>query len=402
MSRGTIYNLDVIAITKIGSGITPRGGQAIYLKSGIPLIRSQNVHLNTFQPLGLAYISAEQDNLMQSSRVVKGDVLLNITGASIGRVCVVPNDLCPANVNQHVSIIRSDESIDPAFLAFYISNPEFQKLILELESGATRQALTKTQIENFIIPLPTLKEQQRIVAILNEKMEAISAARTATLAQIEAASALPGAYFRQVFNSPEAQTWEKVSIGDISTFITDGPHITPTYVRKGISFLTVSNIVNRKIDLSNVSYISEEQHKQFSNRVRAEKGDILYTKDGTLGIPCVVDTDLEFSFFVSVAIIKLIKQRADPHFVAFNLDSDSVLKQVELLGSGAGLKHMVIKSIKALQINLPLIEEQKKIAQELKEKMLQVTIIQNALQSQLEAINALPAAILRQAFNGEL
>ncbi len=79
-------------VTKIGSGITPRGGHATYLNSGIPLIRSQNVHMNRFEMLGLAYISSEQDNLMKLSRVIKDDVLLNITGASIGRVCVVPSD----------------------------------------------------------------------------------------------------------------------------------------------------------------------------------------------------------------------------------------------------------------------------------------------------------------------
>jgi len=110
-------------VTKIGSGITPLGGHASYKKSGVPLIRSQNIHMNRFEPDGLAFISDAQDTEMAGSRVMPGDVLLNITGASIGRVCVVPAEICPANVNQHVSIIRGDSTFKPAFLSYYISNP---------------------------------------------------------------------------------------------------------------------------------------------------------------------------------------------------------------------------------------------------------------------------------------
>src|SRR5438105_4960584 len=104
-------------VTKIGSGLTPLGGHAAYKLSGIPLIRSQNVLMNQFSREGLAYISYEQDAEMDGSRVQAGDVLLNITGASIGRVCLVPAEVCPANVNQHVCIIRTNGSIIPDFLA---------------------------------------------------------------------------------------------------------------------------------------------------------------------------------------------------------------------------------------------------------------------------------------------
>ena len=196
-------------VTKIGSGITPRGGYATYLKSGIPLIRSQNIHMNRFDYEGLAHISEEQDKAMKLSRVLQSDVLLNITGASIGRVCIVPSKLCPANVNQHVVIIRTDGSFEPTFLAYYISNPDFQKYILDTEVGATRQALTKTSIEDFKIPLPPLPEQKRIVGIVSDRLSTIDKARAATEAQLKTAKALPAAYLRQVFDSPEAQKWKR-------------------------------------------------------------------------------------------------------------------------------------------------------------------------------------------------
>lgn len=158
-------------VTKIGSGITPSGGQSVYQKSGIPLIRSQNVHLNQFVREGLAYISKEMDVEMEGSRVYPGDVLLNITGASIGRVCVVPSAMCPANVNQHVSIIRCTTELVPDFLSFYLSTPQFQKLIMNSQAGATRQALTKLIIENFEIPIPPLDKQLHLVEMLNKQLE---------------------------------------------------------------------------------------------------------------------------------------------------------------------------------------------------------------------------------------
>lgn len=185
---------------KIGSGITPRGGQAVYLNKGIPLIRSQNIHMNRFVYDGLAFISDEQDIEMEMSRVQPDDVLLNITGASIGRVCVVPTELCPANVNQHVSIIRADSTFEPHFLSLYISTPSFQKSIMDSQSGATRQALTKALIENFQIPIPELSVQQRVIVQVQEQMSAVDRTRQVLEQQLATINQLPAALLRRAFS----------------------------------------------------------------------------------------------------------------------------------------------------------------------------------------------------------
>ena len=166
---------------------------------GIPLIRSQNVLMGGFTREGLAYISAEQDAVMSGSRVQVGDVLLNITGASIGRVCIVPPELCPANVNQHVSIIRPRATLDPEWLALFLACPSFQDFIWDSQAGATRQALTKALIENFLVPLAPLPEQRRIAGVLREQMGAVARARAALAAQLAAAEALPAALLRRAF-----------------------------------------------------------------------------------------------------------------------------------------------------------------------------------------------------------
>ena len=102
--------------TKIGSGATPRGGQNAYQEEGISLIRSQNVYDFSFSKGGLAFITDEQAKKLNNVTVEKGDVLLNITGDSIARTCIVPDEILPARVNQHVSIIRCKKGYDSRFV----------------------------------------------------------------------------------------------------------------------------------------------------------------------------------------------------------------------------------------------------------------------------------------------
>ena len=154
--------------TKVGSGSTPKGGKNAYKISGIPLIRSMNVHFDGFRLKGLAFIDDTQARKLQNVVVESGDVLLNITGASIGRVTTAPDDMAGARVNQHVSIIRPTEALSSKFLSWFLASPEQQSFIDRIQVGATRQALTKTMVLDFEVPLPPLPEQHRIVARIEE------------------------------------------------------------------------------------------------------------------------------------------------------------------------------------------------------------------------------------------
>lgn len=156
--------------TKIGSGATPKGGQANYRVNGVSLIRSMNVHDREFKEKNLAFIDDCQAKELSNVIVQEGDVLLNITGASVARCCVAPKIYLPARVNQHVAIIRSKkEIIDPAFLSLLLTSNTYKKqLLVTGEQGATRQAITKTQIEAFEVCFPLLPEQQSIVRVLDD------------------------------------------------------------------------------------------------------------------------------------------------------------------------------------------------------------------------------------------
>jgi len=155
--------------TKIGSGSTPRGGKEAYKDNGISLIRSQNVLDFSFSNNGLAFIDDVQAYALKNVTLEKGDVLLNITGDSVARVCMVPDNWLPARVNQHVAIIRANQEIlNPEFLLYSLLTKENKNTLLTLASaGATRNALTKTMIEDFKIAIPRNDEQREIASILS-------------------------------------------------------------------------------------------------------------------------------------------------------------------------------------------------------------------------------------------
>ena len=159
--------------TKIGSGKTPRGGAEIYQESGVRFIRSQNVYFNRLVTDNLQYISESIDATMPSTRVLKDDVLLNITGASIGRCCVYRSEL-RANVNQHVCIIRCRKKlIIPDFLASVLYSHIGQEAIARCQNEGNRESLTFPQIGAFFIPLPSIEEQKRILASIDGKTRPI-------------------------------------------------------------------------------------------------------------------------------------------------------------------------------------------------------------------------------------
>ena len=154
--------------SKVGSGATPRGGKEAYVDEGIALIRSQNVYNHGFDHGGLARITDDQAERLSNVEVERGDVLLNITGASVARCCQVPADVLPARVNQHVAIIRPmPDVLDARFLRYYLVSPPVQAHLLQLAgAGATREAMTKAMIEGLSVPCPDIDRQRRIAAVL--------------------------------------------------------------------------------------------------------------------------------------------------------------------------------------------------------------------------------------------
>lgn len=153
---------------KIGSGSTPTGGKNVYKESGIKFLRSQNIYNDGLRYEGVVYISEAQNR--QSSIVKAKDILLNITGGSIGRCAIVPDDFDIANINQHVMIIRNVNLEVRYWIHAVIISAYIQNKIMDVQVGVSREGLSAEKLKNFLIPLPPLDEQKRIVAKLEEML----------------------------------------------------------------------------------------------------------------------------------------------------------------------------------------------------------------------------------------
>ena len=230
--------------TKIGSGATPKGGSTVYVENGTSFIRSQNIYNLSFQYDGLVYINDEASEKLKGVTVETKDVLLNITGDSVARTCIVPEGVLPARVNQHVAIIRPKRDIiNPIFLNYYLASPYMQSYMLGLAvgKGASRNAITKMMIEDFEVPCPRMDLQEKIVDILSAYDNLIENNQKQLKLLEEAAQRLYKAWFIDlrfpgyenveiVDGIPEG--WNIGTLGDIGTF-KRGKTITKAKIAEG-------------------------------------------------------------------------------------------------------------------------------------------------------------------------
>ncbi|MFI0546469.1 MAG: restriction endonuclease subunit S, partial [Brachymonas sp.] len=190
--------------TKIGSGATPRGGAESYQATGISLIRSLNVYDYAFKYEKLAFLDAAQADDLSNVELQKNDVLLNITGASVARCTIVPDDVLPARVNQHVSIIRPRAGVLlPKFLHYLLISPPYKNKLLQTgdEGGSTRQAITKAQLQSFNISYPAaIDEQAKVVSKLDTLREQTQALASLTQRKIAALDELKQSLLHQAFS----------------------------------------------------------------------------------------------------------------------------------------------------------------------------------------------------------
>ena len=282
---------------KIGSGSTPKGGSMGYVNSGTSLIRSQNVYNLSFDYNGLTHITEDAANKLKGVTVFNEDILLNITGDSVARTCIVPKEVLPARVNQHVAIIRTDrKKMNWRFLNYYLASPKMQAHMLSLAvgKGASRNALTKQMIENFEVPYPPLSTQHRIATILSRYDSLIENYQKQIKLLEEAAQRLykewfvdlrfPGHENTNIIDGvPEG--WEKKKLCEF-TGITDGTHDSPKQVEIGLPLVTGRCIVDGNIDFSQAYNISEEDVIKINKRSAVEDGDILLSNIGTIGKVC--------------------------------------------------------------------------------------------------------------------
>jgi len=255
---------------------------------------------------------------------------------------------------------------------------------------------------------PELSVQRRIVARIEELAAKIEEARGLRQQAIGEADALLTARLGQLVGNPyrgvagELELNSYMRIGDVAVDVADGPHVTPTYVDRGVPFLTVLNIVSGRIDFSGAKFVTWEDHAQFQRRAKAEPGDVLVSKDGTLGVPCFVDTDREFSFFVSVALIKPQRRALDGRFLTWMIRAPYMQERIRSRSRGDMIRHLVLREIRDLLIPLPSLEEQHRIVCYLDRVQRQLSGLRRRQAETAIQLNAMLPSTLDRAFSGQL
>ncbi|HAX97756.1 MAG TPA: restriction endonuclease [Candidatus Atribacteria bacterium] len=310
-------------VTKVGSGITPRGGEKVYKKEGIPFIRSQNIGWGKLLLDDVVYIDSITHSSFKETEIKLYDILLNITGASIGRCAIADEKIKNGNVNQHVCIIRTvKEKINPFYLGYLLLSQSGQSQIDSFQAGGNRQGLNFEQIKSFKIHIPPLHEQTAITNALSdidaliESLEKViikkrNIKQGAMQQLLTGKKRLPGfggdGISRKGYKQTEVgiipEDWDVVRLGDVCSKIIDGTHRTPNYINDGIPFYSVENVTNN--DFFNTKFISKQEHYQLIKRCKPEKGDILLTRIGTLGLTKLINWEVEASIYVSLALLKL-------------------------------------------------------------------------------------------------
>ena len=198
------------------------------------------------------------------------------------------------------------------------------------------------------------------------------------------------------------KNWVWVRLESISNKITDGAHKTPVYTEKGVPFISVKDIDNGKISFENTKFISEDTHLELIKRCHPQKGDILVTKSGTIGRTAVVDTDIPFSLFVSVALIKPIQSIINSKFLSYYLNY--AINQIvgKKYIKGSSIQNLHLTEIKKIEVPLPPVDEQNQIVKKLDHLFVKIDKVKQFIDEVKESFELRRAAILDKAIKGKL
>lgn len=292
-------------------------------------------------------------------------------------------------VNNHAHVLTAKDNLHLEYLMYYLNWADLSLFI----NGATRGKLTQSALNSIEIPLPSLAEQKAIA----EKLDKADQIRQYNQQLIQKYEQLTQALFIDMFGDPvqNEKGWEKVKLGDLCTKVTDGVHAKPNYTESGVPFISVKDITTGILKFDNCKFISEEDHIKYFKRCNPENGDILYTKVGaTYGRPAIVDTNTEFSLYVSVALLKPKSELITTEFFNDILKTDFVKNQADKSIKGIGVPDLHLNMIKKFDLILPPIALQNQFAEQVQAIEAQKALAQKALAKSEELFQSL----LQQSF----
>jgi type I restriction enzyme S subunit len=303
-------------------------------------------------------------------------------------------------------VLRPNNEILSEWIYYFIRQPYFLHEATAYFTGAVgQQRVPDSFLSNYIIPLPAIEEQKRVATKIQELMQEVELARTACEKELEAANTLPAAYLREVFESEEAKKWERKRLGEVVLFIKNGIVAEQNFNEKGFAVTRIETISNGTVDSEKIGWVNLPLW-DFAD-FKLFKGDILFSHINSverLG-NCAIYEGIPENLYHGMNLLRIKADESilDPYFLLYWLRSDPCKDYyVTNARRAIGQASLNQEDIKQIPIRLPTLPVQQSICAELKEKMAEARNLQSAIQNQQSALNALPQAILRKAFRGEL
>jgi type I restriction enzyme S subunit len=300
----------------------------------------------------------------QKLRFRPGDIIFGKRRAYQRKVAVADFDgICSA----HAMVLRERQGmIAPGFLAHFMASDTFMARAVQISVGSLSPTINWSTLRDQQFILPPLEEQRRVLASL----KAIDVLCQRLNDAGKKGQLLLTAMIDSFMPSQDAED-AKIHVGtcvrrldEVTTRIVDGVHKKPAYTTDGIPFLTVENLTRGPgIDMRETRFVSRSDHVEFSKRAPVEKGDVLVSKDGTLGVARVVDFDCECSVFVSVALLKPRKDMIDSHYLRLFFESSAFKRRLASKTSGSALKHIHLVDFRQTTMPVPALANQKQIVE---------------------------------------
>ena len=394
MKKGWEYK-KLKEVGRTQTGTTPSKSVKSYFGGEIPFIRPAELDVDGN---GTIEYNSELKLTLEGalkSRTIKANSTLMCCIGSVGKTGYATKDV---TCNQQINTITPYEDYNCKFVYYALLTPLFQNEVIKIANSAkaTLPIISKGKWEEMSIPVPPLSEQQSIVDYLDSAFAKIDAMKANAEKALNEAKALFQASLKEMLEPKEG--WVTSTLKDECFKITDGTHQTPKYFQTGYIFLSSKNVTTRKIDWINVKFIDESQHQIMHKRVAPKVGDILLAKNGTTGVAAMVDRDVVFDIYVSLALLRSKGNVTSDYLLAF-VNSPIAKEQFDKRLIGMGVPNLHLGEINKVVITYPIDkEEQAKVTKKIKELDYQIIRLQENYEKISQECDALKQAILRQVF----
>jgi restriction endonuclease S subunit len=398
----------------IGSGTTPKSNQLEYYENGtISWVITGDLNDGLLKSSSKKITQKAFDDHSTLKLYPPGTLIIAMYGATIGKISILGFEGC---TNQACCAIAESPFINTKF-AFYwfLAN---KRHVISMGYGGGQPNISQDIIRSLRISSPPLPEQQAIADFLDRKTTQIDELIAKKQRQIDLLHEQRTALINQAVTkglNPDVPMkdsgvewlgeipshWDVKKLKYVTRKINDGTHITPTYVDEGIPFLRVTDIQTDEIDLENVKRIPESEHNELYKRCNPEKGDLLLSKNGTIGITKVVDWDYPFSIFVSLCLIKFTEQ-IDPYFFSYFFQSDIVNEQIFSSGKTTSVTNLHLDKIRELIIIVPSKTEQQKLINWLDIETKKISDLVDLTSKQIDLLQEYRTALISAAVTGKI